>query len=97
MRSGNLHISWSELQVGEVLGQGAFATVYKCTRHGKEMAIKIINERPDSSLYLNVNEIRRELYVMRKLEHPNLVNVIGNCIHPFGMVSSLLKLRFNKG
>ncbi|KAJ6855991.1 hypothetical protein NC651_040570 [Populus alba x Populus x berolinensis] len=68
---------FGKYEVGKLLGCGAFAKVYHA-RHvqtGKSVAIKIINKKKISSPSLIAN-IKREISVMRKLNHPYIVKLI---------------------
>lgn len=64
----------------EVIGQGAFATVKKCVERelGNAFAVKMINRRKA----LNTGGgalvgVDRELLILRKLDHPNIVLLKG--------------------
>ncbi|CAH2354744.1 serine/threonine-protein kinase Rad53p [[Candida] railenensis] len=59
----------------EVIGQGAFATVKKVIERssGKSYAVKIINRRKALNTSSAVGGVDRELSILRKLNHPNIV------------------------
>ncbi|GAB2259667.1 hypothetical protein Droror1_Dr00010522 [Drosera rotundifolia] len=58
------------------LGQGGFAVVYKGTlSDGREIAVK----RPFSSSALGGEEFRNEVLLVAKLQHRNLVRLLGFC------------------
>ncbi|KAJ6421850.1 hypothetical protein OIU84_026886 [Salix udensis] len=75
------HVSENALfgkyEVGKLLGCGAFAKVYHArdVQTGKSVAIKIINKKKISNPSLMSN-IKREISIMRKLNHPNIVKII---------------------
>lgn len=59
----------------EVIGQGAFATVKKTIERstGKSYAVKIINRRKALKNGESMEGVNRELSILRKLDHPNIV------------------------
>jgi serine/threonine protein kinase len=68
---------FGKYDVGKLLGCGAFAKVYHArdVQTGKSVAIKIINKKKISSPSLIAN-IKREISIMRKLNHPYIVKLI---------------------
>lgn len=66
----------------ETIGQGAFATVKKCIERstGNSYAVKIINRRKALSSTGGASALsgaERELSILRKLHHPNIVSLKG--------------------
>ncbi|KAH7843712.1 hypothetical protein Vadar_019862 [Vaccinium darrowii] len=60
------------------LGQGGFGPVYKGKLHeGREIAIKRLSRTSGQGLV----EFKNELILISKLQHKNLVRVLGCCIH----------------
>lgn len=61
----------------EVIGQGAFATVKKVIERstGNSYAVKIINRRKALNTGGGMVEVERELDILRKLKHPNIVKL----------------------
>ncbi|XP_031124013.1 G-type lectin S-receptor-like serine/threonine-protein kinase At1g67520 [Ipomoea triloba] len=60
------------------LGQGGFGTVYKgVTPEGQEVAIKQLSERSKQGIV----EFKNEVILIAKLQHTNLVKLLGFCIH----------------
>ncbi|GAU21485.1 hypothetical protein TSUD_242080 [Trifolium subterraneum] len=60
------------------LGEGGFGPVYKGTLvDGKEVAIKRHSKVSDQGL----EEFKNEIALIAKLQHRNLVNLLGCCIH----------------
>lgn len=63
------------IKLGHMLGKGAFSTVYKATyMNGLELAIKKQSLVDDLSDY-----IFKELAILRRCNHPNLVKFLGSC------------------
>lgn len=61
----------------ETIGQGAFATVKKVIERstGDSYAVKIINRRKALNTGGGMVEVQRELSILRKLNHPNIVSL----------------------
>nr|TKW22712.1 hypothetical protein SEVIR_4G245600v2 [Setaria viridis] len=57
------------------IGEGGYGTVYKCTLDHTEVAVKVIQQ--DSSD--KIDEFLREVEILSKLHHPNLVLLLGFC------------------
>ncbi|GAA0158900.1 hypothetical protein LIER_15809 [Lithospermum erythrorhizon] len=71
------HPLLGKYEIGKLLGCGAFAKVYHArdVRNGQSVAIKIINK---NKIPLNANSmsnIKREISIMKKLNHPNIVKL----------------------
>ncbi|XP_037482515.1 G-type lectin S-receptor-like serine/threonine-protein kinase At1g11330 [Triticum dicoccoides] len=61
-----------------VLGKGGFGEVYKGTLHdGKEVAVKRLSKGSEQG----VEHFRNEVVLIAKLQHKNLVRLLGYCIH----------------
>jgi len=61
-----------------VLGEGAFAVVYKgLTKNGDDVAVKKLKLRPDVNLDLKL--FQNEFYNLTKLKHQNIVQILGYC------------------
>ncbi|XP_048132046.1 G-type lectin S-receptor-like serine/threonine-protein kinase At1g61370 isoform X2 [Rhodamnia argentea] len=58
------------------LGQGGFGSVYKGKLNGKEVAIK----RLSSTSAQGVEEFKNEIILISRLQHRNLVKLMGYCI-----------------
>ncbi|CAI9107125.1 OLC1v1006415C1 [Oldenlandia corymbosa var. corymbosa] len=67
---------FGKYELGRLLGCGAFAKVYHArdVRNGQSVAIKVINKKKISSASLMSN-IKREISIMRRLRHPNIVRL----------------------
>ncbi|GMJ05174.1 hypothetical protein like AT4G27290 [Hibiscus trionum] len=60
------------------LGQGGFGPVYKGTlANGQEIAVKRLSKSSGQGL----NEFKNEVRLIAKLQHRNLVRLLGCCIH----------------
>ena len=56
----------------EILGEGAYGTVFKGSFNGKNVAVKKVNKE-----YLrNINVIEREEAALIELDHPNIVKLL---------------------
>jgi len=64
----------SELRLEELLGTGSTAEVYKASWHGTEVAVKRLRSSGQLS-----TEFKREIAVLLRLRHPNLVLFMGAC------------------
>ncbi|GAB4831421.1 CBL-interacting serine/threonine-protein kinase 20 [Ancistrocladus abbreviatus] len=63
-------------ELGRLLGQGTFAKVHyaRCLTTGQAVAIKIIDKEKILKVGL-INQIKREISVMRLVRHPNIVQL----------------------
>jgi len=64
-------VDHTELQLEELLGTGSTAEVYKAGWHGTDVAVKKLRSGQLST------EFRREIAVLTRLRHPNLVLFMG--------------------
>mmetsp|Transcript_1472 Transcript_1472/g.1658 ORF Transcript_1472/g.1658 Transcript_1472/m.1658 type:complete len:652 (-) Transcript_1472:59-2014(-) len=71
------NIDQSELVVGKEIGKGTFATVYKAAWHGTDVAVKKLKLSQVSEA--EQEDIRREVSLMKKLHHPNIIQLLGIC------------------
>jgi 5'-AMP-activated protein kinase catalytic alpha subunit len=69
-------ILMQKYELGRMLGQGTFAKVYRARnlRSGQNIAIKIIDKQKVLSVGL-IDQIKREISVMRLVRHPNVVQL----------------------
>jgi eukaryotic-like serine/threonine-protein kinase len=70
--------SWDGLELGEIIGQGAFGTVYRGfdSRLEREIAVKI-SEPADDGAPFDPERAVREARLLAKVQHPNVVTVFG--------------------
>ncbi|XP_020553082.1 G-type lectin S-receptor-like serine/threonine-protein kinase At1g67520 [Sesamum indicum] len=60
------------------LGQGGFGPVYKAkTSEGRDIAVKLLSRQSGQGLL----EFKTELILISKLQHVNLVKLLGFCLH----------------
>lgn len=64
------NVSYSDLELKEYLGSGAQGSVHKATYKNDEVAIKIVKSIEDA-----------DIKHLMKLNHKNLVKIIGTCIN----------------
>src|SRR5690606_11104714 len=61
-------------QIGGQISVGPFARVHHATRHGERCAVKWIDLAQTSDEY-RFKFLPRELYIIRRLRHPNVITV----------------------
>ncbi|KAG6403555.1 hypothetical protein SASPL_135780 [Salvia splendens] len=68
---------FNKYEVGKLLGCGAFAKVYHArdVATGRSVAIKVINKSRLNNNAVLVNNIKREISIMSRLRHPNIVKL----------------------
>eukprot|EP01133_Synstelium_polycarpum_P011935 gene11935-13910_t len=74
-------IFFSELQIHAKLGEGTFGVVYKGAWRGSTVAIKQIKINEDVTNQV-LDEFRKELTILSKLRHPNIVLLMAACTQP---------------
>ncbi|WCJ26183.1 PAS domain-containing protein tyrosine kinase family protein [Euphorbia peplus] len=73
-------IQWDELMLGEDIGQGSFAVVYRGMWNGSDVAVKLYfdNEYKEETL----KDYKKETDMMRRLRHPNVLLFMGAVYSP---------------
>ncbi|KAL3738094.1 hypothetical protein ACJRO7_019599 [Eucalyptus globulus] len=68
-------IRWEDLQLGEEIGQGSYAAVYRGLWKGSDVAIKVYvgNEYSENTL----QDYKKEIEIMKRLRHPNVLLFMG--------------------
>ncbi|XP_043705300.1 U-box domain-containing protein 52-like [Telopea speciosissima] len=68
-------ISWEDLHLGDEIGQGSFATVYRGIWNGSDVAIKLYfaSEYHEGILL----DYKKEIGIMQRLRHPNVLLFMG--------------------
>eukprot|EP01101_Sappina_pedata_P013016 TRINITY_DN9327_c0_g1_i1.p1 TRINITY_DN9327_c0_g1~~TRINITY_DN9327_c0_g1_i1.p1 ORF type:complete len:1050 (-),score=229.93 TRINITY_DN9327_c0_g1_i1:59-3151(-) len=67
-------IDFTQLQMGPMLGEGAFGIVYRAELWGMDVAVKKIKE---SSNLFPIAELTNEIALLKTLRHPNCVLFLG--------------------
>ncbi|CAK7340893.1 unnamed protein product [Dovyalis caffra] len=73
-------ICWEELVIGERIGLGSYGEVYHADLNGTEVAVKKFLDQDFSGAALD--EFKREVRIMRRLRHPNVVLFMGAVTRP---------------
>ncbi|KAL4124792.1 hypothetical protein PRIC2_008386 [Phytophthora ramorum] len=79
-KNDSLHVNYNELQIEEMIGQGAFGTVHRAKWRGTAVAVKIL-----VCQYLTADileEFEAEVQIMSILRHPNICLLMGACLEP---------------
>ncbi|KAF5747830.1 serine/threonine-protein kinase CTR1 [Tripterygium wilfordii] len=76
----DLDIPWSDLVLKERIGAGSFGTVHRADWHGSEVAVKILMEQDFHAE--RFKEFLREVAIMKRLRHPNIVLFMGAVTQP---------------
>ncbi|CAI5741863.1 unnamed protein product [Hyaloperonospora brassicae] len=79
-KSDSLHLDFEELQVDEMIGQGAFGTVHRAKWRGTVVAVKILVCQYMTTDILE--EFEAEVQIMSILRHPNICLLMGACLEP---------------
>ncbi|XP_010414277.1 PREDICTED: CBL-interacting serine/threonine-protein kinase 11-like [Camelina sativa] len=68
---------FGKYELGKLLGCGAFAKVFHARdrRTGQSVAVKILNKKKLLTNPALANNIKREISIMRRLSHPNIVRL----------------------
>jgi GTPase SAR1 family protein len=72
----------ADLEIGRELGRGAFATVRLGVYKGQEVAIKQLQLKDDKTSSEMFEEFRREVWLMSRLQHENIVRLLGVSLRP---------------
>ncbi|XP_043724530.1 serine/threonine-protein kinase CTR1-like [Telopea speciosissima] len=75
-----LDIPWSDLVLKEKIGAGSFGTVHRADWNGSDVAVKILMEQ--DFLAERFKEFLREVLLMKRLRHPNIVLFMGAVTQP---------------
>ncbi|KAJ7973436.1 MAP kinase kinase kinase-like protein [Quillaja saponaria] len=77
---GECEIPWEDLVIGERIGLGSYGEVYHADWNGTEVAVKKFLDQDFSGAALA--EFKREVRIMRRLRHPNVVLFMGAITRP---------------
>ncbi|KAK6140084.1 hypothetical protein DH2020_026082 [Rehmannia glutinosa] len=76
----DLNIPWSDLVLKERIGAGSFGTVHRAEWNGCDVAVKILMEQDFHAE--RFKEFIREVAIMKRLRHPNIVLFMGAVTEP---------------
>ncbi|KAK4432529.1 Serine/threonine-protein kinase CTR1 [Sesamum alatum] len=76
----DLKIPWSDLVLKETIGAGSFGTVHRAEWNGCDVAVKILMEQEFHAEQFK--EFLREVAIMKRLRHPNIVLLMGAVMEP---------------
>ncbi|GMH10463.1 hypothetical protein Nepgr_012304 [Nepenthes gracilis] len=77
---GKCETRWEDLVIGERIGLGSYGEVYHADWNGTEVAVKKFLDQDFSGPALA--EFRREMRIMQRLRHPNVVLFMGAVTRP---------------
>ncbi|KAK7391927.1 hypothetical protein VNO78_20351 [Psophocarpus tetragonolobus] len=77
---GECEIPWEDLVIGVRIGIGSYGEVYHADWNGTEVAVKKFLDQDFSGAALS--EFKREVRIMRRLRHPNIVLFMGAVTRP---------------
>lgn len=86
--AGKFEVSFQEIRLVRVLGEGRTGKTYLADWNGQRVAAKVMNieetaATPTSKkIKSNLDELRRELHMVSKLSHPNIVRFMGASARP---------------
>ncbi|KAB1221280.1 Serine/threonine-protein kinase CTR1 [Morella rubra] len=76
----DFNISWNDLVLKERIGAGSFGTVHRADWNGSDVAVKILMEQEFHAE--RYKEFLREVAIMKRLRHPNIVLFMGAVTQP---------------
>ena len=80
-----LQINWEEVSIGQKVGMGGFAVVYRGMYRGCEVAVKKLRVNRMSSKA--IRDFSSEVMLLRTLRHPNIVIFMGIVMNPVCLVT----------
>lgn len=88
----SMPIEFSELEIGEKIGEGSFGMVCLANWHGGQVAIKrLLNQSNDAA---NLADFQHEAEMNYRLgHHPRVVSFYGICMNPLSLVLGFMELR----
>eukprot|EP00268_Persea_americana_P051100 TRINITY_DN5620_c0_g1_i10.p1 TRINITY_DN5620_c0_g1~~TRINITY_DN5620_c0_g1_i10.p1 ORF type:complete len:342 (+),score=54.74 TRINITY_DN5620_c0_g1_i10:2458-3483(+) len=73
-------ILWEDLLLGEEIGQGSFAVVYRGSWNGSDVAIKVyLGNEYREEIFV---DYKKEIAIMKRLRHPNVLLFMGAVYSP---------------
>jgi len=76
-KAARWEINPNDVELGKLLGKGAFGEVYRGKLHGKEVAVKKLTAQSIDEEVLA--DFRKEVDIMLNLHHPNILLFMGAC------------------
>mmetsp|Transcript_65897 Transcript_65897/g.143848 ORF Transcript_65897/g.143848 Transcript_65897/m.143848 type:complete len:446 (+) Transcript_65897:1-1338(+) len=73
------HLNPHEVHKDKLIGQGGFGSVFKATYRGHVVAAKFLIDTESAEA---LAETTKEVDLMARLDHPNIVYLVGSCINP---------------
>ncbi len=73
-------LSWSNLELGQMIGSGGYGDVYRATWQGIEVAVKQLHLK--TLLTDLAEDFQREVMVMAQCQFPHVVRLYGVCQEP---------------
>jgi len=80
----NWQINYDELELEQKIGEGGFGEVYRAKWRGTTVAVKTLKHKGPSSHFTaeEAERYKREVSILRALNHPNLVLFLGASLEP---------------
>lgn len=73
----DVFVKYDELKIESKVGEGSFGVVHKATFRGAQVAVKQMRSMFLEITDKDIEEFRKEAYMMSRLRHPNIVLVMG--------------------
>jgi hypothetical protein len=73
----DVFVKFEEIKLEQKVGEGSFGVVHKATFRGASVAVKQMRSMFLELTEKEIDEFRKEAYVMSRLRHPNIVLVMG--------------------
>ena len=84
-------LNWSDVCLDKQIACGSFGVVHSGSIFGTPCAVKIF-KKIGSSLKMKISELRKEIDIMRRIRHPNVVSLLGVSTSPSGETVILMEL-----
>lgn len=90
MQKSDWVIPFNEITIyfDKILGKGEFNIIYKGRWRGLEVAIKYFNKSCNENLKIH---LQREINILTKLHHPNIIQILGVSFEPLLIVLEYMK------
>eukprot|EP00595_Chromulina_sp_UTEXLB2642_P002500 CAMPEP_0196765304 /NCGR_PEP_ID=MMETSP1095-20130614/7970_1 /TAXON_ID=96789 ORGANISM="Chromulina nebulosa, Strain UTEXLB2642" /NCGR_SAMPLE_ID=MMETSP1095 /ASSEMBLY_ACC=CAM_ASM_000446 /LENGTH=289 /DNA_ID=CAMNT_0042123137 /DNA_START=1096 /DNA_END=1962 /DNA_ORIENTATION=- len=73
----DVFVKYDEIKIESQIGEGSFGVVFKATFRGAQVAVKQMRSMFMEITETEIDEFRKEAYMMSRLRHPNIVLVMG--------------------